>query len=66
MNSVNYRLKFFFKKDISYEHEKEYRFILFDKNGASQIPIKPVHLDNIAFNKKDIDQLLKTIKKVRY
>lgn len=48
------RLKLFYRKDISFEHEKEYRFILFDKKGAAQIPVRRVPLDNITLNKFQI------------
>lgn len=40
-----------FRKDISYEHEKEYRFIISDDLGGAQIPSKSVKLDCSSLNK---------------
>jgi hypothetical protein len=54
IQSEKSNLKLFYRKDISFEHEKEYRFVLFDKNGGSQIPIRRVLMDGNELNKFQI------------
>lgn len=49
--SKNELFDLLFSKDISYDHEKEYRFILSDDRGETQIPSKAVKLDSVALNK---------------
>ena len=48
------KITLFYRKDSSYEHEKEFRLILFDENGAKQIPSKSVILQKTEINKFEI------------